>query len=283
MNEIKLKAQAKINLSLDIINKRTDNYHNVRMIMQTLGLHDIVIIEKASEGVKVSTDNPAVPDGESNIAFKAARIFKDTVDIPCGVRISIKKQIPVSAGLGGGSSDAASTLKGMDKLFNTQLNENILHDMAEKTGSDVPFFLKGGTALAEGKGEILTGLEKLPELHVLLVNPGFEVSTYFAYSQFNFNNVIERPNTQLLLNAIESREWNIVTVNMRNVLESVITPKFQVISEIKSILMKFGAKGSMMSGSGPTVFGIFNDKITAIRAYESLKNTGWKCWLTTTV
>ncbi len=283
MKEIKLNALTKINLSLDIINKRPDNYHNVRMIMQTLELHDIVKIEKASEGIKVSTDNPAVPDGEGNIAFRAAKIFLDITHISYGVKISIQKRIPVAAGLGGGSSDAASTLKGMDKLFNTDINENILIDMAEKIGADVPFFLKGGTALAEGKGEILTGLKKLPELNVLLVNPGFEISTSFAYSQFKSYDIIERPNIQLLLNAIDNGYWDILASNMRNVLESVITLRFPVVGEIKSLLLKFGAMGSMMSGSGPTVFGIFPNKVSASRAYKALINIGWKCWLTTTV
>lgn len=282
MNAVEIRARAKINLSLDVLRKREDGYHDVKMIMQLVELHDRVLLEIVPEGIHVITDCPWLPSGSRNIAYKAAELMKSCCDIKGGVRINIKKRIPVAAGLAGGSSDAAAVLKGMNRLFKLKLSESELVDIGKQVGADVPYCIKGGTMLAEGIGEILTGLSSLPKLSILLVKPKVHISTKWVYENLDLSEVKKRPDTEMLIKAIDEKNIAVLCQNMVNVLETVTIKRYGVINEIKSRLNSLGAVGSLMSGSGPTVFGVFEDKRQALSAYKALKKHNWYCYLTET-
>ncbi|MCR4436496.1 MAG: 4-(cytidine 5'-diphospho)-2-C-methyl-D-erythritol kinase [Clostridiales bacterium] len=283
MNAIELNAHAKINLSIDVIKKRPDGYHEVRMIMQTVRLHDKVVIEKIDKNIEVECCCGQIPPGSGNIAYKAAKRMLDGYRIAGGVRIKIWKSIPVAAGLAGGSADAAAVIKGLDRLFSLGLKEDALMALAKEIGADVPFCIKGGTMLAEGIGEVLTGLHPLPETHIILVKPKISIPTKWVYGNLNLDKITRRPDMDMLINAIKENKIGIVAKGMVNVLETVTAQKYDVIGKIKEKLLELGAEGSMMSGSGPTVFGIFTDAGAAQRAYDRIKGGPWDCYLTQTV
>jgi len=283
MNLIKLKARAKVNLSLDVLAKRPDGYHDIKTIMQTIELHDRVFIEEAKSGIEVLCKNRWVPTDGRNIAYKAAEKLKLHFGIDKGVKIRIEKNIPVSAGLAGGSSDAAAVLKGMNSLFELNLKENEVMEIGKTIGADVPFCIKGGTMLAEGIGEILTPLKPLPVTHMVLIKPKIGISTAWVYGNLNVKNLTNRPDTNIIIKYIESGNINCLAKDMRNVLETVTCSKYGVIGEIKQKLINLGALGSMMSGSGPTVFGIFSDEISAKKAYEAMECDRWERFVTSTV
>lgn len=283
MNEIYLKANGKINISLDVLRKRDDGYHEVKMIMQSINLHDGVHIEIIEDGIHVSCNKPWVPSGNSNIAYEAAKLLMERYRIKKGVNIKIIKNIPVSAGLAGGSTDAAAVMNGINKLFSLNLSQKELMEFGKIIGADVPFCIKGGTMISEGIGEILTPVEPFNKVNILLVKPKASVSTAWAYKNLDINNIYERPNTQLILDAIGNRDIGCVAKNMKNVLETVTIKKHGVIEEIKQNLIGLGALGSMMSGSGPTVFGIFESKKKARFAYEKIQNNRWECFMTETL
>lgn len=280
MGKITEKARAKINLSLDVTGKRADGYHLLRTIMQSVELSDTVIIEYGGSGINLACSDPELPKGEGNTAYRAALLMCREYNIAEGIKIEIEKKIPVSAGLAGGSTDAAAVLRGINRLFALGLKKEELHELGSRIGADVPFCIAGGTVLAEGTGEILTPLEPLPPVHVLLVNPGLEISTAQVYGQFRPDNVIKRPDTRLLVDAAGRKDMRTIAENMVNVLETVTARRHPVIADIKAEMIKLGAMGSLMSGSGPTVFGIFGSRPDALRALRSIEYKGHQSILT---
>ncbi len=282
MNKIELKARAKINLSLDVLSKRPDGYHEVEMIMQTIELHDVVHIQEIDKGIEIQCGSPWVPNDSRNIAYKAASLLMDKCGLKGGVKISIRKNIPVSAGLAGGSTDAAAVLSGMNSIFNLGLGKRELMELGRKIGADVPFCIKGGTMLSRGIGEILTEIESFSNVNIVLVKPKIGVSTEWVYRNLDLTNIGDRPDTGLITELIGKGDVKGVAQNMRNVLERVTVKKHGVINEIKDRLAAAGALGSMMSGSGPTVFGIFENGEKAEKAYNMLNTGRWECILTKT-
>jgi 4-diphosphocytidyl-2-C-methyl-D-erythritol kinase len=283
MHSFEAKARAKINLSLDVTGKRPDGYHIVKMIMQSIDLHDNVFIEVADGGIEVTSDCYWLPSGSENIAYKAAKIMFDRFGINKGIKIRIEKRIPVAAGLAGGSTDAAAVLKGINQLFKLDIDESELMIIGKQIGADVPYCIKGGTMLAEGIGEILTELAPLPEVYLVLVKPKIGVSTAWVYKNLNINQELDRPDTEVLITAIKNNRLDVLAKDMKNVLETVTISKYKVIQEIKTKLLELGALGSMMSGSGPTVFGIFDSLDSAQYALDRIKTDRWECFLTKTV
>jgi 4-diphosphocytidyl-2-C-methyl-D-erythritol kinase len=277
---ISLNAHAKINLSLDVLNKREDGYHNLQMIMQTIELHDTINIAKIQSGVEIYCDAPYVPNNNTNIAYKAAAAMLDRYKPGAGVRIEIEKKIPVAAGLAGGSTDAAAVLKGVNQLFNLGLDQKELMEIGKTIGADVPYCLMGGTALAEGIGEKLTPLRQIGKVPVILIKPRIGVSTAWVYKKLNLDKLNQRPDTSALISAIDRLDIGFISENMSNVLESVTLARYPVIRKIKKAMIKNGAAGSMMSGSGPTVFGIFSDEQKATNAFSKLNNGINECILT---
>ena len=280
MVSTELLAYAKINLSLDVIKKRDDGYHELKMIMQSIELHDIVHIETASAGIVVSCDNKWAPSDLENIAGKAAALITQKYGIKDGLKIYIKKNIPVAAGLAGGSSNAAVTLKGINELFSLGMSNTELMAMGKQVGADVPFCIAGGTMLAEGIGEKLTALTGFSGVNLVLLKPKIGVSTAWVYKNLVIGKIVNRPDTKMLISALANGDIDKVAVNMKNVLEGVTIPKYNVVQEAKDRLMKFGAGGSMMSGSGPAVFGIFTDRRKAEKAYEAVADSRWDRFLT---
>ncbi len=283
MEKVEYKARAKINLSLDVLRKREDGYHDLKMVMQTLGLHDLVSIEKTASQIEIECNSAYIPEGEGNIAYKAARVIMDEYGVKTGIKINIKKMIPVAAGLAGGSSDAAAVLKGINKLYELGASMDDLARLGKKIGADVPYCIFGGTMLSEGIGDILTRISPFDGVDIMLVKPKIGVSTAFVYNNLKLEKVVNRPDTELIIQAVANKNLKAVAANMRNVLETVTEARYNIISEIKERLLKNGAIGSMMSGSGPTVFGIFEDKLKAQKAYESMKNNRWDCFITQTI
>ena len=268
MEKLTISMPAKINISINVRNKLASGYHSVEMIMQTIDLFDVITVEKTQCGISIQCDDPKLPCDQGNIAFKAAELFFSKCPNKGGAKITLKKNIPIAAGLGGGSSDAAGVLKALNELHNNCLTDIQLMMISRQLGSDVTFFLSGGTQLAKGKGDELTKLPDLEGVHILLVNPGYPVSTKWVYDNLNLNNLGERPNISNLISAIEAMDINHVAMNMRNVLESVTLKEHPELNIIKNRLTKLGALGSLMSGSGPTIFGIFPDGDTAEAAKE---------------
>lgn len=273
MQEVHLKAMAKINLGLDVLRRREDGYHEVRMIMQTVNLYDKVHIKRTKEpGIRLETNLYFLPTNENNLAYKAAKLLMDEFNIKEGVDISIKKFIPVAAGLAGGSTDGGAVLYGMNQLFHLKLTRRELMDRGLLLGADVPYCLMRGTALAEGIGEELTRLPSLTQrLVVLLAKPGINVSTKFVYTNLKLDESLKHPDIDAQIQAIKENNTNKMIENMGNVLESVTIPAYPIIDEIKQCMMENGALGAMMSGSGPTVFGIFANKKDAIKAQEIIR------------
>ena len=275
MDEISLKALAKINLGLDVLGKREDGYHEVRMVMQTIHLYDRVEIKKTrSPHIHVETNLYYLPVNEDNLVYRAAKLMKDEFQIKEGVRIVLQKFIPVAAGLAGGSSDAAAVLVGMNRIFNLGLKQNKLMELGLKIGADVPFCIMRGTALAEGIGEKLSSLPPMVKCPVLIAKPAVSVSTKFVYQNLKLNEQTPHPDIDALITDIRNSDLDNICADMGNVLETVTIPNYPVIAQIKEQMLKSGAKASMMSGSGPTVFGLFGDEETARRARAEMKASG---------
>jgi len=284
MDRLYTKAMGKINLTLDVINKRADGYHNLKMVMQTVELHDVLELKKLENGITVLCENSLVPTNDSNIAFKAANALCEYTDRKLNVAIHIEKNIPVSAGMAGGSSDAAAVLKGMNELFGLNLKKDELLKIGKTIGADVPYCLCGGTMLAEGIGDILTPLDPLNGVNIVLVKPRIEVSTAWVFKNFKESDVLERPDTDALINALKKNDLRTIGSKLSNVLESVTVRANPVIDEIKSKLLDCGAIGSLMSGSGPTVFGIFEDYSSAQKAFNKMSDMiQLDCYLTKTI
>ena len=270
MNKITLDANAKINLSLDVTGRREDGYHFVSMVMQSVSLCDRVELEKADE-IVLETDSGEIPADESNIAYKAAKLFVEKYGIDGGVKIKIEKNIPVCAGLAGGSTDAAAVLKGLNLLYGLGLTEEELMETGLKLGADVPFCIMGGTALAEGIGEKLTGIASFKDVIICLAKPDFSVSTPQAYKDIDSKPVEKHPDNQKMIAAIEKRDIKGVCSEMVNVFEEVMRDKHPQIEEIKRVMKTCGATGTLMSGSGPSVYGVFESAENAEKAESLLK------------
>lgn len=273
-NTVTLKALAKINLVLDVLGRRDNGYHDVRMVMQTIYLYDDVIIEKTEEpGIALTTNLHFLPVDENNIAYKAAKMLIDEFQIQEGVRIVLNKHIPVAAGLAGGSSNAAAVLVGMNNLFRLGLSQKDLMERGVSLGADVPYCVMRGTVLAEGIGEILTPLPPLPKCYVLIAKPGISVSTKMVYEKLDSKEIEEHPDIDALLEGLQAQDLGKIASSMGNVLEKVTIEAYPVIEEIKNVMKEAGAMNAMMSGSGPTVFGLFEDKKKAKEAWRTLKDS----------
>lgn len=272
---MRLRAMAKINLGLDVIRKREDGYHEVRMIMQTIRMYDVLDIrKKQNPGISLSTNLPYVPSDERNLVYKAAKLLMDEFDIKEGLFMRLSKSIPVAAGMAGGSSDAAAAFVGVNRLFRLGLSQEELMERAVRIGADVPYCIMRGTALAEGIGEKLTPLSAMPEGYVLIGKPGINVSTKTAYENLKLDAIERRPDIDGMIRDIQNKDLYSMTEKMVNVFEPGLMEKYPVIREIRDFMEERGALKAMMSGSGPTVFGIFDSKEKMNAAAAALRKTG---------
>lgn len=272
MNQIELKALAKINLGLDVLGRRENGYHDVRMIMQSIFLYDEVRIEKKeAAGIEVETNLKFLPVGEDNIAYKAAKLLIDEFGIGEGVRITLRKHIPVAAGLAGGSSNAAAVLFGMNRIFRLGLSQKDLMERGVKLGADVPYCIMRGTVLAEGIGEELKRLPAMPKCTVLIAKPPISVSTKTVYEALDSKEITEHPDIDGIIKGLELGNLKMIADSMGNVLEKVTVPMHPEIEEIKQEMKDAGALGAMMSGSGPTVFGLFESRAAARAAQRNIR------------
>ena len=272
---MRLRALAKINLGLDILRKREDGYHEVRMIMQTIQMYDVLKMKKVKKpGISLSVNYPYIPSDERNLVYKAAKLLMDEFQVKEGVDICLEKFIPVAAGMAGGSSDAAAAMVGINRLFKLGLSERELMDRAVNIGADVPYCIMRGTALAEGIGEKLTRIAQIPDCFVLIGKPGSSVSTKMAYESLQLDKISSHPDIDGMIRDIENGDLLTMTEKMGNVFEPGIIEKYPVIGEIKDLMEDNGALKAMMSGSGPTVFGIFDDREKMEAAAAVLRESG---------
>lgn len=262
---IKVEGNAKINLTLDILGKRPDGYHEVAMVMQSIGLSDIVEMEKTDGPIELTINVPWLKADEKNLAWRAAALIKEEYKLAGGVRMKLTKCIPVAAGLAGGSTDAAAVLRGMKELYALDISEERLCELGAQLGSDIPFCLLGGTMLSTGRGEVLKRLPDLPTTWVVLAKPRISVSTAWAYQNYDAQGAKEHPDNERIQQEIARGDRKAVAGLLCNVLESVTIKKYDVISQYKQMMLQQGAMASMMSGSGPTVFGLAERKETADR------------------
>ncbi|MBQ8040339.1 MAG: 4-(cytidine 5'-diphospho)-2-C-methyl-D-erythritol kinase [Lachnospiraceae bacterium] len=275
MDTISLKALAKINLGLDVVRRREDGYHEVRMIMQTIHLYDRLDIAKTKEsGITIKSNLSYVPTNENNLVYKAGKLLMDEFQITEGVFVDLNKRIPVAAGMAGGSSDAAAMLYGLNRMFDLGLSQKELMERGVKIGADVPYCLMRGTALAEGIGEKLTQLPPMVKCPVLIAKPQISVSTKFVYENLKLNENTVHPDITQLVTDIKNKDLHAIAGHMGNVLETVTIPAYPIIADIKNKMLESGAVNSMMSGSGPTVFGLFEDEETARKAYKDMQESG---------
>ena len=275
MDEIKLKALAKINLGLDVVRRREDGYHEVRMVMQTIHLYDQLLIQKSeTPGIQIHSNLSFLPVNENNLVYKAGKLLMDEFDIHTGVSVELNKRIPVAAGMAGGSTDAAAMLYGMNQLFGLKLKRKDLMERGVQIGADVPYCIMRGTALAEGIGEKLSSLPPMVKCPVLIAKPAVSVSTKFVYQNLKLNEQTPHPDIDALITDIRNSDLDNICADMGNVLETVTIPNYPVIAQIKEQMLKSGAKASMMRGRGPTVFGLFGDEETARRARAEMKASG---------
>lgn len=276
-DRIQLKALAKINLGLDVLRRREDGYHEVKMIMQTISLHDDLEIRRIkTPEIQVKTNLYCLPTNENNLVYKAAKLLMDEFGIKEGVAIQLKKRIPVAAGMAGGSTDGAAVLWGMNQMYGLGLSRQELMERGVKLGADVPYCVQRGTALAEGIGERLSVLPSMPKCTILIAKPGISVSTKFVYENLHANDLKpeQHPDVDRMIEAMKEKNLDLLCERMGNVLETVTIPAYPVIQEIKEHMMACGAAGAMMSGSGPTVFGIFHSPVQAKAAMKDLKVNG---------
>ena len=282
MNELRLRARAKINLTLDVLGKMPDGYHEIKTIMQTVFLSDEVFIRrKEKPEIELQTNLSYLPNDSRNIAVMAAEAFFAATQLKeKGIYIHITKNIPVAAGLAGGSADGAAVIRGLDALFDTRLSEDTLCKIGAQVGSDVPFCLLGGTALACGRGDILTPLKPAPFFHVVLVKPPFSVSTKKAYADLDNTTISIHPHTEESVLAIEKGDAKALASRIYNVMEPPVAAARKEIGEIRRFLLQSDAAATAMSGSGPTVFGLFNEKEPAGQAAAALKKIYHETFLT---
>ena len=270
-NIISRKAYAKINLGLDVVRRLPNGYHEVRMIMQNVGIYDVLTFAKAEEGILLQVDNQEVPVDGNNLICKAAKLLLETAGIQGGVRITLEKNIPIAAGMAGGSTDAAAAFLGINELYEIGYDIEQLKALGVKIGADVPYCIQGGTALAEGIGEVLSELSAPPACHLLVAKPDINVSTKFVYENLRANELEYHPDIDGMIKALDSGDLKGITDRLGYVLETVTVPAYPIIQEIKDVMLAAGAENALMSGSGPTVFGIFTDKNQAEAAAETIR------------
>jgi 4-diphosphocytidyl-2-C-methyl-D-erythritol kinase len=275
MDSIRLKARAKINLGLDVLGKREDGYHEVRMVMQTIGIYDRLILTKIpEEEIRITSNLAFLPVNENNLIYKAIKLLKDEYHFPGGVSVDLNKFIPVAAGMAGGSTDAASTMFGVNRLFGLNLSMGKMMELGVRLGADVPYCVMRGTALAEGIGEKLTRITPVPHMWILIAKPQINVSTRLVYEQLDMGGIQKHPDIDGIIRAINAQDVVRIAQSMGNVLENVTVPLYPVIETIKQDMLSHGAINAMMSGSGPTVFGIFPDEQTTLACQAFLKEKG---------
>jgi len=265
-----IECPAKINLSLDVVGKREDGYHLLEMIMQTISLYDRLKITRNKETV-IICNNIDVPCDKSNIAYRAVEIMKEKFGIEDNFKIEIEKNIPVAAGLAGGSTNAAAVIRALNDMYSLNLSKDEMKEIGLKLGADVPFFFEGGTCLAEGIGEKLTRLKDI-SCYLVVAKPPINVSTKYVYQNLKIDEIAVHPDTKRIIQYINSNDIRSLAESMVNVLETVTIREYPIIFEIKSIMMEFGALGSLMSGSGPSVFGVFDDKADALKCHNRLRD-----------
>lgn len=271
-DRIQLKAYAKINLGLDVVRRREDGYHEVRMVMQTVQLYDKLTLNVLEEDdIRIKTNVDFLPVDESNLVYKAIKMLKDKYNIKQGMEIDLFKCIPVAAGMAGGSTDCAAALVGASRLFGLNLSNQDLMELGVKLGADVPYCIMRGTALSEGIGEVLTQLSPMPECFILIAKPPISVSTKFVYEHLDIAGVQKHPDIDGMVQAIKEGSLTGITERMENVLETVTIPAYPVIEEIKNVMKEQGAMNALMSGSGPTVFGIFESEEAAQQAKKQIR------------
>lgn len=281
ISNIQGKAYGKINIGLDVLRKRNDGYHDVKMIMQTVSLYDRITITKTQDSpdIVIDTNLSFLPTNDNNIVYKAAKLLLSEFGIQDGLSIRLEKHIPVAAGMAGGSADAAVTLELINKMYELKLNKNDLMERAVKLGADVPYCLLGGTALSEGIGEILTPISPLCPCFILIVKPPIYVSTKFVYDNLNLEQLSSHPDIDGLVASIDAKDLHAMSFKMENVLETVTEENYPVISSIKKTMKENGALSSLMSGSGPTVFGIY-EKEEDINRTAALFKTNYPAYRT---
>ena len=272
MRELQLRAYGKINLGLDVVRKREDGYHELRMIMQTVGLYDELKMKVIPDDeIRLSVNLSFLPTNENNLICKAIAMLKQEFGIQEGIEARLEKRIPVAAGMAGGSSDAAAALVGMNRLFRLGLSKKQLMEYGVRLGADVPYCVMRGTALSEGIGEILTPLPPMPSCYILLAKPGISVSTKYVYQNLKANELTDHPDIDGIVDSLKNGDLQGICDRLGNVLETVTIRDHPMIDEIKTFLIEQGASGALMSGSGPTIFGIFQEKSTARKALENMR------------
>ena len=272
MDRLELKALGKINLGLDVLGRRENGYHDVRMVMQTVYLYDKIWMEKKKDPqITLETNLYYLPVNENNLAYQAAKLLMDEFDIKEGVDIRLEKHIPVAAGMAGGSSNAAAVLYGMNQMFSLGLSREELMERGVKLGADVPYCIMRGTALAEGIGEELSQLPRIPKCHVVIAKPPISVSTKMVYEKLDALELVEHPDIDGIIEGLNAGDLKKITGCMGNVLEKVTIEEYPVIEQIKDVMKENGALNAMMSGSGPTVFGIYDDKRKARAAAAKVR------------
>ena len=274
MDSVVIKAMAKVNLGLDVLRRRENGYHDVKMVMQTVNLYDTLTLSKTEDGIAITTNTGELPLNEDNLIYKASKLLFEYMGKNAGVSIHLDKQIPIAAGMAGGSTDAASTLLGLNELYEFGLNKEELAEIGVKIGADVPYCIYGGTYLSEGIGEVLTKLPDAPECFVVIAKPEIGVSTKYVYENLHIETVKDHPDIAGMIEAIKTGSLDGVAEKMENVLETVTIKRYPEIEAMKKCLMENGAENALMSGSGPTVFGIFKEENIAKRALFNLEKTG---------
>jgi 4-diphosphocytidyl-2-C-methyl-D-erythritol kinase len=282
LRRLVLRTSAKVNLALEVLGKRPDGYHELVTLLQAVELFDRLILEE-HDGLALTTNDSGLPTDERNLVIRSVRLFQDATRSSRGVRITLDKRIPVAAGLGGGSSNAAATLWGLNRLWKLRWPVARLVELATQLGMDAPFFLRGGRALATGRGEILTPLPSAPSLALVLVNPNFPLSTREVYDRVPPDLVGDGSSTRALVEALATRSTTRVAASLYNTLEAVVLPVYPVIARIKSALLGAGALGAVMSGSGPTVVGVARSLEQAKQIRARLTRGAWSCWAVRTV
>lgn len=275
MDSVVIKAMAKVNLGLDVLRRRENGYHDVKMIMQTVNIYDTLTLSKKGDAqIVITTNTGELPLNEDNLIYKAAKLLFERTGKEAGVSIHLDKQIPIAAGMAGGSTDAAATLLGLNELYDLGLNKEELAEIGVKIGADVPYCIYGGTCLSEGIGEVLTKLPDTPDCYVVVAKPGIGVSTKYVYENLHIETVKDHPDIDGMIEAIREGSLDGVVKKMENVLETVTIKRYPEIETMKNCLLENGAENALMSGSGPTVFGIFKEENIAKHALFKLKETG---------
>lgn len=274
MDRIVKKAYAKINPVLDVLCRREDGYHELRMIMQTVNIYDTLELLKTESGIRLTCDTGLLPCDDGNIVYRAARLVQETFSLKEGIEIHLSKNIPMAAGMAGGSADAAATLHGMNELFELNLTTEQLCGLGVKLGADVPYCVMGGTMLAEGIGEKLTALPPIPECKLVVAKPDFDVSTKYVYENLHANDLKDHPDVDGMIAAITAGDLKAVALHMENVLETVTVQKYPQIEELKAFMRERGALNALMSGSGPSVFALFTETQVAEKCATGIREKG---------